>query len=239
MVRMRKDELASRFWRIVQIEELVSDRRRLWSRQLDDGLLEVAFTRSGLWILVDWGSGASVAFRAAFSPGGLTAKKCSVEDDGLLIEADTRIGLQMCEVAVGTTQHVMSFRTTVIPRSYLTFEAWSTDVVPLAFGSDGTLHSSTADQRAGQVHASIAAAGSFLYLQQLSSLAALCGATRATLARTVGGEWPDVGFCPPRGRKALRPCDGPTVLSHAHVAWSGTVPTGPGEVIEQQLALLE
>jgi hypothetical protein len=43
-VGMRKDELASAFWRIVQIEELLSDRHRLWSRDFDDSTLEVVFT---------------------------------------------------------------------------------------------------------------------------------------------------------------------------------------------------
>ena len=86
----------------------------------------------------------------------------------------------------------------MLPHSYLTFEAWSRDIVPLQFGAqpDGSqaasqLHSTADDHRTGQVHASIGGRGAFLYVQELSSLAALCGATRATLAHTVGGEWPD------------------------------------------------
>ena len=56
---------------------------------------------------------------------------------------------------------------------------------------------------------------------------------------TVGGEWPEIGFVPPRGRKALSPSDGPTVL----IAWlTSRGRAGPrpeaGEVGEQQLALL-
>ena len=240
MERMRKDELASAFWRIVQIEELLSDRRRLWSRRIDDTNLDVVFTRSGVWIVLDWGSGMSAAFRAAFSPGGLTVKTCSVEGESLLIDADTRLGRQICEVGVSGVDGVFTFRTVVLPRSFLTFEAWSRDIVPLARSAqvDGVLHSSADDHRAGQLHASIDGGGSFLYLQELSSLSAFCGATRATLAQTVGGEWPDIGFVPPRGRKALSPNDGPTVLSDAHVAWTRAATTAPGEVGEQQLALL-
>jgi len=240
MERMRKDELASAFWRIVQIEELLSDRRRLWSRRIDDTNLDVVFTRSGLWIVLDWGSGASAAFRAAFSPGALTVKKCSVEGESLLIDADTRIGRQVCEIGVSRVDGVFTFRTVVFPRSYLTFEAWSRDIVPLAPSpqADGVLHSSAEDHRAGQLHASVAGGGSFLYVQELSSLAAFCGATRATLAQNVGGDWPDIGFVPPRGRKALSPSDGPTVLSHAHVAWTEAAAMTPGELAEEQLALL-
>jgi hypothetical protein len=239
MERMRKDELASSFWRIVQIEELLSDRRRLWSRRFDETSIDVVFTRSGLWVVLDWG-GTSAAFRAAFSPGALTVKKCSVDGESLLIDADTRIGRQICEIGVSAADAVFTFRTLVFPRSYLTFEAWSRDIVPLTPGPqvDGVVHSVDDDHRAGQLHASIASEGSFLYLQDLSSLSALCGATRATLAHTVGGEWPDVGFVPPRGRKALSPSDGPTVLTHAHVAWKSVPPTDPGQVVEDQLALL-
>jgi hypothetical protein len=237
---MHKDELASAFWRIVQIEELLSDRRRLWSRRFDDTTLDVVFTRSGIWIVLDWGSGAATAFRAAFSPGGLTVKKCSVEGESLLIDADTRIGRQMCEIGVSIADAVFTFRTLVLPRSQLTFEAWSRDIVSLAPGPqvDGVVHSADDDHRAGQLHASVAGGGSFLYLQDLPSLAAFCGATRATLAHTVGGEWPDIGFVPPRGRKALSPSDGPTVLTHAHVAWTGAAATAAGEVGEEQLVLL-
>jgi hypothetical protein len=234
---MRKDELASAFWRIVQIEELLGDRRRLWSRRFDDTTLDVVFTRSGIWIVVDWGSGAATAFRAAFSPGALTVKKCSVEGESLLIEADTRIGRQICEIGISAIDAVFTFRTLVLPRSYLTFEAWSRDIVPLGPGpqADGVLHSAADDHRSGQLHASVAGGGSFLYLQELSSLSAFCGATRATLAQTVGGDWPDIGFAPPRGRKALSPSDGPTVLTDAHVAWTGAPAVHVGE---EQLALL-
>jgi len=245
MKRMRKDELSSAFWRIVQIEELLSDRHRLWSRQFDDTAVDVVFTRSGLWIVLDWGDHASVAFRTAFSPGGLSVKTCCVEGESLLIDADTRIGRQVCEIRVSPADDVLTFRTSVLPRSCLTFEAWSRDIVPLTIGAppagchaDSQLHSSADDHRTGQVHASIRDRGAFLYVQELSSLAAFCGATRATLAHAVGGEWPEIGFVPPRGRKALSPGDGPTVLSHAHVAWTCGPPPEAGEIAEQQLALL-
>lgn len=245
MERMRKDELSSAFWRIVQIEELLSDRHRLWSRQIGETTVDVVFTRSGLWIVLDWGDQASVAFRAAFSPGALTVKTCCVEGESLLIDADTRIGRQVCEIRISPTDDVLTFRTVVLPHSYLTFEAWSRDIVPLQFGaqpddlqSASQLHSTADDHRTGQVHASIRGRGTFLYVQELPSLAALCGATRATLADAVGGEWPEIGFVPPRGRKALSPCDGPTVLSHAHVAWTDGPPPDASEIGEQQLALL-
>jgi len=242
---MRKDDLSSAFWRIVQIEELLTDRHRLWSRQIEDTSVDVVFTRSGLWIVLDWGDHASVAFRAAFSPGALTVKTCCVEGESLLIDADTRIGRQVCEIRISPADDVLTFRTLVLPRAYLTFEAWSRDIVPLQVGaqpagsrSDGQLYSSADDHRTGQVHASIRDRGAFLYVQELSSLAALCGATRATLAHAVGGEWPEIGFVPPRGRKALSPGDGPTMLSHAHVAWTCGPPPEAGEIGEQQLALL-
>ena len=240
MTGMRKDELASSFWRIVQVEELLSDRHRLWSRQYDDATIEIVFTRSGIWLMLDWHSGPSVAFRAAFSPGSLTVKKCSVEGDSLLIDADTRIGRQVCDVTVNGDDNVFTFRTLVLPRSYLTFESWSRDIVPLAAGSQpvGHIHSADDDHRSGQLHASVEDGGAFVYLQELSSLAAFCGATRATLAHTVGGDWPDVGFVPPRGRKALSPSDGPTVLTHAHVAWNSAQTSRPANAVEEQLALL-
>ena len=237
---MRKDELASAFWRIVQIEELLSDRHRLWSREYDDATMEVVFTRSGIWIVLEWRSGSSVAFRAAFSPGSLTVKKCSVEGDGLLIDADTRVGRQVCDIGINSDEGVFTFRTLVLPRSYLTFEAWSRDIVPLTPSPQaaGEIHTVDDDHRCGQLHATVADGGTFVYVQELSSLSALCGATRATLAHTVGGDWPDIGFVPPRGRKALSPSDGPTVLTHAHVAWSSHPSPNPGGVVEDQLALL-
>jgi hypothetical protein len=170
----------------------------------------------------------------------LTVKTCTVEGDSVLIDADTRIGRQVCEIGVSPVDGVLTFRTLVLPRSHVTFEAWSRDIIPLGPGTQpvGQLHSSADDHHSGQVHASIPSGGTFLYLQELSSLAALCGATRATLAHAVGGEWPDVGFVVPRGRKALSPDDGPTVLSHAHVAWKSGPPPEADECLDQQLGLL-
>ena len=200
---MRKDELSSAFWRIVQIEELLSDRRRLWSRQIGDTTVDVVFTRSGLWIVLDWGDNASVAFRAAFSPGGLTVKTCCVEGDSLLIDADTRIGRQVCEIRISPTDDVLTFPDSGAPPFLSDVRGVVARHRPapvrrpagrFAIGQPVALDRRRS--RTGQVHASIRGRGTFLYVQELPSLAALCGATRATFADAVGGEWPEIGFVP-------------------------------------------
>ena len=68
-----------------------------------------------------------------------------------------------------------------------------------------------------------------MYAQELLALAPLCEATRSSVARAVGGEWPDIGYELPRGRP-LRPSDASLVLTHAHLTWSPEIPHGDGEV---------
>ena len=78
-----------------------------------------------------------------------------------------------------------------------------------------------------------------MYAQDLLALAPLGEATRTSVARAVGGDWPDIGYELPRGRRALRPSDESLVLTHAHLTWSPEVPHGDGEVMDQYLGFSE
>src|SRR5262245_47738419 len=127
---MQKESVDAAFWQIVQIEELLSERHRLWTCVLDGAALELSYTRSGLWIVLDWGDGASVAFRTAFSPGTLrtafspgmlSVSQCTVEGGAVVVELDTPIGPQTSEITIAPSESVFSFRTSVRPRMHLQF----------------------------------------------------------------------------------------------------------------------
>ena len=150
---MATDTIDSAFWKIVQFDELMSDRRRLWTGVVDGADVEIVFTRSGLWIVLTWGSGASVAVRAAFSPRGLTVTECAVGTDAVQIELETPIGPHTTMVTIASP--VLSFRTSVRPRGYHTLDAWARDIVPLPLGVDGVVHTAQRELRSGLIHASM------------------------------------------------------------------------------------
>lgn len=231
---MSDDRTDLRFWQMVQVEELRSDRRRLWTGTQDDAYYEIAFTPSGLWTILHWGDGAEVAFRGSFSPGALRVQECTVEPDAVSVEIHTPIGRQTSRIA-RTGPRVLTLHTTL--RAHGAFMPWPRDIVPLGPSTQvaGVTHTRHVDERATVVHASVCdpGGGSFLYLQDHAA-----APVHNPFAPPRGGEavWPDVGY---EAVPALLASDTPAVVSHAHITWADEVPVDAKAANRQFDELLE
>src|SRR5215212_4833806 len=107
----------------------------------------------------------------------------------------------------------VSYRTSLRPHADVTLTGWPRDIVALGgngIAPCGVLHTRQRGLRTGLVHASIPApeAGSFMYVQDLTALNEYFDITGCSAGGTVGGEWPDIGFCVPAGETPLSPADG-------------------------------
>ncbi|HEX5322460.1 MAG TPA: hypothetical protein VFW40_01650 [Capsulimonadaceae bacterium] len=79
--------------------------------------------------------------------------------------------------------------------------------------------------------------GSLLYFQDLTALNDYFRATGSSPDGCVGGQWPDLGYQPPAGGKAL-PRDQEVVISDAFVQWSPQIPKNPQAIGQLFLELL-
>jgi hypothetical protein len=232
----------SSIWHVAQREELRSGWRQLHAFEVGRVGHRVVATRAGVWVVSEWGEGAQLAVRAAFSPGELTIDGCTAAKDGLSLDVamTSPLGEQETTIRVEPSDGTVSATTTLRPAARLHVEGWPRDVVAdLVRGTKGSVHASQRGLRTGLVHASLtgSGAGSFMYLQDLSLLGNFCDAAQASGAGTVGGEWPDLGFALPAASGHLK--RGVSVdISAWHVAFADEVPDNPVAVADQYLELL-
>lgn len=202
----------------------------------------VTSTPSSLWLVSEWGGGARIACRLAFSPGtGLQVQAISppAHDSRLEIAMSSSLGEQVATVAVDD-DGTISATTTLRAVDDLMFEWWPRDVLPdLDDSAEGLVHTSQRGLRTGLVHASVTApgTGSFMYLQDLTMLGEYCDAVQGSAGDTVSGEWPDIGFALPSGKGSLER-GASVVISAWRLALADDVPEGPVEVADQYLDLL-
>ena len=165
----------------------------------------VALGRDSLWAIIGSGD-ARLAVRAAYSPGGLSARRLRAKAGEAL-----RIGLTS---AIG--RHVVSFATheldlpliritaRLTPAEDLLIPYLPRDLYPLGAEDDpltarGEVLAAQRGLNGGLVYCRLdgPAAGSLLYMQNLTAMNPYYNATRTKPDGAVGGEWPELGYLPP------------------------------------------
>lgn len=186
--------------------------------------IEVRHAGGSLWIIVAWPSGARVAFCAAYAPGGSTLVEEAREDSSIDVRLETTVGILRVKVELPAgTRRVLHWKTTLHPAASLMLPAWPRDVVPIDEGGDplntrGIVHATQTGPSGGLLYASMTRPneGTFLYVQNLTSLNDYCNKTSTSPADRVGGSWPELGFTPPAAAtKPLGPSE-EVVLSDAY-----------------------
>ena len=89
-------DVAPSLWHLADYDELCGDSTiECWRSIDEDRDVRVASTSRGVWMIVTWASGASVAFRMIFSPGPLSVERVDVGDErNVTIRATTTLGVQ-------------------------------------------------------------------------------------------------------------------------------------------------
>ena len=201
-----------------------------------------------LWIVAAWPKGSRIAFRLAYSPNDhLEVKKVEEKKGRIIFSVSSSIGNYEVTIALPDEEHpVLRYTSSLTPSAPLLFPYWPRDIVPLgASGSDilaeGKVQVSQVGTRSGQLYFNFTRpkAGSVLYLQNLTALAAYNQQTETSAADTVGGQWPEIGFALPPTLKNKPLEMGKTyILSDALVAFSEQVPEDEPAMIRQYLDLL-
>lgn len=204
-------------------------------------------TSDSIWLVVHWPTGGSIAFRLAF---GMNSPFAEVDinhlEESVKISATSRLGnyeilIHFPEDNFGMIRYTTRFRATFpffirfMPR----------DIVPLTKdgrieNTTGKIHTHQIGNRSGQLYFSMTKPqnGSVFYFQNLTSLSPYCEACGTSLADSVGGEWPEIGFQFPTNPERPIPSDKEFTMTDAYMVLSDQIPQNDKEQAEQFLECL-
>lgn len=219
----------------------------LFAIKVSDYYLQVFNTGDSIWLKTQWQKGGSIAFRLAF---GMNSNFESVAineiTDGLLITSTTRLGSYRTNITFSHSQETILHYTTTLQVSFpVLIPFWPRDIVPLTKNgrienTSGTIHTHQVGARSGQLFFSMTKPelGSVFYFQNLTAMSPYCEASETSLAETVGGQWPEIGFQFPVNKEKPLPAGIEYVISDAFVVLSEVIPKNSYEVTRQFLDYL-
>ena len=212
--------------------------------------LQVRFYNIGdsCWIVCSRAKGGRTAFRAAYSPNdNLEVVKTKKNKNFITFSIKSLIGDYKVTLDLeGSENTVVHFETSLKPAAPLLFPYWPRDIIPLLKPGNpgypnGKVHLSQAGTRSGLLYMSTTkpAAGSILYLQNLTAIADYCQQTETSCADVVGGEWPELGFAlPPTSNGKPLEAGKEIIISDAYIAFDHEVPADEPAMIKQFFNLL-
>jgi hypothetical protein len=234
-------------WAISASAELADAKKTLFDKSSENFAFQVFQTSDSVWIQTIMPNGGSVAFRVAYSPGGLLAPIESSENgEGIDLLLNSVYGKQKVGIslALETSDSVLRYTTTLTPAKDLLLSYWPKDILFTGKNDNpentaGQIHASQFGTRTGFIYMSQTRpkSATLLYLQNLTALSAYCDQTETSLADTVGGEWPELGFSLPPSKKPLK-AGKEVVISDAFVAFHDEVPDQESQVMRLYLNLL-
>src|ERR1700761_8600639 len=218
-----------------------------FERQVSGYALKIFFIDDSCWLVASWGKGSRIAFRLAYAPNDrLTVKRLAEDADLVTLQIGSLMGDYEVKLSLPGEGGILRATTTLKTATPVLFPYWPRDIVPLgAAGSDvlaeGDIKISQVGTRSGQLYFSLTRpkAGSVLYLQNLTTLAAYNEATETSAGDSVGGAWPEIGFALPPTLKNKPLAAGKSyVMSDAFIALSEDVPADEPAMVRQYLDLL-
>jgi len=204
-------------------------------------------TRDSIWVVAINSSGSKMAFRAAF---GLNSNFAVLElkegKSGCKLSLQTQLGQYTIDLDFPDADNVMlHYKTTFTANRNIVIPYWPKDVIPLTENgsienTEGSIHIQQVGTRSGLLFASMLTPkkSSILYFQNLTALSDYCDITQTSLAETVGGQWPEVGFNLPVSKEKALPAGIEYTLSDAYVLFSPEEPENDDSIAKQYLNYL-
>jgi hypothetical protein len=193
-------------------------------------LLSIELHSSGdsLWMLADTGNDGCVAFRLCYHPGEIKQVRIS----GNKIHVKTPSGAFDIKLDFIKEKNILHYTTTVTPAENLKIPYYPRDVYTLnqrsrRAKSEGIIYAQQRGPKGGFLFFSLTkpVSGTYLYMQDFTSLNKYFSYTKTTPEGSVGGEWPEMGFAlPPSGENYI-PKGRTTIISDAYVCFSPDMPS--------------
>lgn len=205
---------------------------------------EICNAGNSVWLTAKWPNGAKVAFRTAFGMNSNFEIHNLVDDgDVIVIELGTRIGKYEVRLQFPDAHlPLFHYTTTFNPDLPLLIPFWPRDIVALPANGNventsGTIHTHQVGARTGLLYATSKRpkAATFFYFQNLSAIRDYCNATETSLAETVGGSWPEIGFQLPVANDKPLPEKKNYIIADAYVLLSEENPESDFEITQNFL----
>jgi hypothetical protein len=222
----------------------LTDSEPLFEKKLKDYNFAAHLTDDSLWMEVTWPSAAITAFRTAYAPDILVITNTDEQDDHVVFHLTSAIGKFIVTVSFPESQTmVLHYEVKFTPATPLFINYWPHDILVGSQNSQkcrGDLYVNQVGIRSGIIHAGIESPGkgAFLYLHNLTALNEYCQQTQTSLAGTVGGSWPELGFSLPTTKEKQLPAGKEFVIADAYIGFDIKVPDNQFEVARQFLELL-
>jgi hypothetical protein len=204
----------------------------LWEKKFHDYSFQLYNTGDSIWIVSLWPNQGKMAFRAAFGMNSCFEVTNLFEDgQKTVLNLVSKLGKYEIEVDFPEDNSpLLHYKTSFNAAFPMTIPFWPRDILPLTEKGNventfGTIHAHQVGARSGILFASMTkpAAGSVFYFQDLGSMSPYCEATETSVAETVGGEWPEIGFQLPLTKQKPLPADTDFIISDAYIVFSEQV----------------
>ena len=235
-------------WMLSLLDELGSGRKDArWTYSSEDFSFELVEGTQSLWVIIRFPARGELAFRAAYCPDGkLEIDEIRQTETGTEVDISSTVGGFRLQLDFPNPERPMLHcKTTINPVAPLVIPFWPRDLIPLGkeenmTDSEGVIYTKQVGPRSGIVYFSLTRprGGSVLYFQNLTSLNEYAKQTETSLASTVGGEWPELGFALPATTEKTIEADRDLVISDAYIIFSPEVPEDDLVMSKQFLDLL-
>lgn len=247
---MRKEPNGVSPWADHLANELKGPRNSILSEErASSNEIQVVRTDDSLVIHVSQAGGATLAFRAAYTPAAdFEVDDSNASGAALEYKLNSSLGIYRVVIHLSGADGIagLHYTTYFTPIEDYRIPFWPKDV--LALGESGALaaelharvHVVQQGLRSGLVFVSTAKPenGSMLYFQNLTSLSDYCADTRTSLADTVDGRWPEFGFALPiADEQPMRGCK-EYIVADAFVAFADDAPADQFEAAKQFMDML-
>ncbi|MES2454819.1 MAG: hypothetical protein V4594_04750 [Bacteroidota bacterium] len=234
-------------WALSASSELSEATPAIFERQAGKFIFKVVRTTDSLWVKTLLPRGGTLAFRTACSPGSsLEIDQQSEVSGGVEFRLSSAVGTYQTRIVIEDQEPgpILRYTTTLTPAKDLSVPYWPKDILALSKSGTpentaGKIHASQFGTRTGFIYMSQTRpkSASLLYHQNLTAISEYCEQTESSVADTVGGEWPELGFALPPSKKPLK-TGSQVVISDAFIAFDQQVPEQEADVMRLYLNLL-
>lgn len=234
-------------WAVAAASELSRAEHLIFSKSVADYHFEVFHTSDSVWIVAAPTSGARMAFRCVFGAGSaLEINQLKRHDWGITLWVSSEAGMFETKISFEEAgAPLLRYSTSLKPKTDLYIPFWPRDILV-------TTKNGKTEQTAGQIYASQwgtrsgflymgvtrPKSGTVFYLQNLTALNEYCQQTETSLADSVGGTWPELGFALPVGNTKPLLAGRKVMINDAFVTFANELPSTEPEIIKSYLDLL-
>lgn len=222
------------------IDEFKFTKRTLLSRFKTHSMpCEIHKGRNSLWLLLKPGEKNALVCRLCYSPSDIKSFKRT----GNKFTVVSELGRFNVNIKYYEDENIVRAETVFTPSKDVTLPFMPRDIYCVAgnapLKTKGKVYARQRGPKGGFCYFSISAprSGSFLYFQNFTSLNKYFEISHTSPEKTVGGEWPELGFALPVSPDKVLKKGKQITLSDYFIAYSGDIPQRETEAGRQFLDL--